>query len=103
MTFAPEEVLERALYDEMWRIVDRVPSSRWFLFGSITTYRRPAKDVDLLVVGKTTADCITVRTELASLCKRFPIHLLLMTPSEEVETKFVESVNAIEITSMEQF
>ena len=35
---------------------------------------------------------------LASICARFPIHLLLMTPSEEAEGKFIQGQGAIEIT-----
>lgn len=52
----------------------------------------------MLVICKTTADCTTVRAELASICARFPIHLLLMTPSEEAEVKFVQGESAAEIT-----
>ena len=97
MTDAPEEIAVRALYEEMQRIRARVPSSRWFLFGSITTTKRPVGDIDLLLVGKTTADCKTLRVELASLCSRFPIHLLVMIPSEEVEVKFIQGESAVEI------
>jgi len=98
MTDAPDEISVRAIYDEMQRIKVGVPSSRWYLFGSITTTQRPVGDIDLLVVCKTTADCETVRAELASICERFPIHLLLMTPSEEAEVKFIQSESAVELT-----
>lgn len=98
MTDAPEEVAIRALHEEMQRIRVRVPASRWFLFGSIVTTMRPFGDIDLLVVCKTAAECATVRAALVSVCARFPIHLLLMTLSEESEVKFVQSENAIEIT-----
>lgn len=101
MTNAPEVIALRQLYEEMQRIRVRVPTSRWFLFGSIMTTKRPVGDIDLLVVGKTTADCTTVRVELASLCTRFPIHLLLMTPSEEAEVKFIQGESAVEITPCE--
>ena len=65
MTDAPEEIAVRALYEEMQRIRVRGATSRWFFFGSITTTKRPVADIDLLVVCKTTADCTTVRAELA--------------------------------------
>jgi predicted nucleotidyltransferase len=97
MTDAPEEIAVRAIYEEMRRIRARVPTSRWFFFGSITTTKRPVGDIDLLVVCKTTVDCTTVRAELASICARFPIHLLLMTPSEEAEVKFIQGESAVEI------
>jgi hypothetical protein len=98
MIDAPEETAVRALYEEMQRIRARVPTSRWFLFGSITTTKRPVGDIDLLVVCKTNADCTTVRTELAAISAQFPIHLLLMTPMEEAEVKFIHTENAVEIT-----
>lgn len=103
MTDAPEEIAVRALYEEMQRIRAQVPASRWFLFGSITTTMRPVGDIDLLVVGETTADCTTVRIELAPLCTRFPIHLLLMTPREEAEVKFIQGESAVEITPARLF
>ncbi len=97
MILAPEEIAIRVLYNEMERIRTRVLGSRWFLFGSITTTKRPVGDIDLLVVCETVADCTTVRTELSSACARFPIHLLLMTQSEEAEMKFIVGERAVEI------
>jgi predicted nucleotidyltransferase len=102
MTEAPEEIAVRALY-EMQRIRARVPTSRWFLFGSITTTKRPVGDIDLLVVCKTKVDCTTVRAELVSISAQFPIHLLLMTPSEEAEVKFIHAESAVEIAPARPF
>lgn len=101
MIEAPEEIMLRALHKEMQRIGVRVPTSRWFLFGSITTTKRPVGDIDLLVVCKAAADCTTVRTELASICGQFPIHLLLMTQREEGEIKFILSERAVEMIPSE--
>ena len=98
MTDGPEEIAVHALYEEMQRLRARVPTSRWFFFGTITTTKRPVGDIDLLVVCKTTANCTTVRAGLASICVRFPFHLLLMTPSEEAEVKFIQDQRAVEIT-----
>lgn len=98
MTDVPEEIAVRALHEEMRRLRAQVPTSRWFFFGSITTESRPVADIDLLVVCTTIADCMTVRTELASICARFPIHLLLMTSAEEAEVMFVRGECAIEFT-----
>jgi predicted nucleotidyltransferase len=97
MSDVPEEIAVHALYEEMQRIKGRVLASRWFFFGSITTTKRPLSDIDLLVVCTTTADCTTVRAELASICAHFPIHLLLMTPNEEAEVKFIQGESASEI------
>jgi hypothetical protein len=99
MTNAPEEIAIRALYGEMHRIRARVPTSRWYLFGSITTTKRPIGDIDLLVICETTVACRLVRAELALVCARYPIHLLLMTTIEETEINFVKEESAIEITS----
>jgi predicted nucleotidyltransferase len=98
MTRAPDDVTIGTLCKGMARIKARVPSSRWYLFGSITTAKRPVRDIDLLVVCETTADCATVRADLASIYTQFPIHLLLMTPSEEAEVKFIDGERAIEVT-----
>jgi hypothetical protein len=97
MTDIPEDIVVRSLYEEMNRIKILVPASRWFFFGSITTKKRPIGDIDLLVVCKTAAGCTTVREELVSICTQFPIHLLLMTPSEEEETMFIQGQGAIQI------
>ena len=99
MTVAPEEIAVGALCEEMQRIRAQLPTSRWYLFGSITTTKRPVGDIDLLVVCQTSADCTIVRAELASTCAQFPIHLLLMTSSEEMEVKFIQGESAIEVTS----
>jgi predicted nucleotidyltransferase len=94
----PEEIAVRALHEEMKRIRARVPTSRWFIFGSSTTTKRPLSDIDVLVVCATTDHCTTVRAELTSICARYPIHLLLMTPNEEAEVRFIQGESAVEIT-----
>lgn len=96
-----EEIALQELYEQMQGIIARLPTSRWFLFGSITSAKRPIADVDLLVVCETVTDCTTIRTELASVCARFPIHLLLMTASEEAEAKFVRGERAVEIAGQD--
>jgi hypothetical protein len=103
MTDAPEAIALRALHDEFHRIRRRVPTSRWFFFGSITTTKRPVGDIDLLVICETAADCIAARADLTSICAQFPIHLLLMTRSEEAELRFIQGESAVEITPEETF
>jgi len=76
----------------------RTPTSRWYLFGSIATTKRPIGDIDLLVVSETAADCATIRAELDAICSQFPIHLLLMTTVEEAEVDFIQGESAIEIS-----
>ncbi len=103
MTGASDEIAVRALYGEMRRIRARVPTSRWYVFGSITTIKRPVGDIDLLVVCETTIACRLVRAELSQICARYPIHLLLMTTGEETEINFIEGEGAIEFTSQKPF
>lgn len=102
MTDALEEVAIQALYDAIRRVKARLPASRWYLFGSITTKRRPIGDIDLLVVCETAPACRLARTELTVVCSQYPIHLLLMTTSEEAEMKFIEGESAVEII-LQQF
>ena len=97
MTDEPELAALNILHEEVCRIKARIPSSRWYLFGSITKARRPIGDIDLLVVCEVSADCMAVRLELASICCRFPIHLSLMTRSEQEELKFIHGQRAVEI------
>jgi hypothetical protein len=97
MTDAPEQAALNILLEEVHRVRARVAGSRWFLFGSITTTRRPVGDIDLLVVCETNDGCTLVRSELGPVCSQLPIHLLLMTVSEEAEVKFIEGQGAVEI------
>ena len=69
------------------------------IFGWITTAKRPIGDIDLLVVCETAAAGTFVRAELALICGRYPIHLLVMTASEERELNFISGERAVEITS----
>lgn len=92
------EIAIKMLYREMQKAKVLVPTSRWYLFGSITTTKYPVGDIDLLVVCESTGECGAVRAELAEICASFPFHLLLMTRAEEMEVKFVQCQNAVEIT-----
>lgn len=98
MNEALEKIVVRALSNEMQRIRLQVPNSKWFLFGSVTSTRRPVGDVDFLVVCKNAADCVTIRSELDTICAQFPVHLLIMSESEESEVNFIKDQRAIEIT-----
>jgi hypothetical protein len=97
MTDGPEQTALNELLEEVHRVRPRLLGSRWFLFGSITTARRPVGDIDLLVVCETSNDCTLARSELGPVCSRWPIHLLLMTAREEAEVKFIAGEGAVEI------
>jgi hypothetical protein len=99
MTDAPEQILLKILLEEVRRVRVQARRSRWYLFGSITTARRPVGDIDLLVVCETSDECSLVRSELGLICSQWPIHLLLMTVSEEAEVRFIEGQGAVEIAA----
>jgi predicted nucleotidyltransferase len=99
MTDVPEQIAVCALHEEMRRVrSSRVPTSRWYIFGSVRATKRPISDIDLLVVCETAAACTSVRVELAPICAQYPIHLLLMTTREEAEANFIQGQGAAEIT-----
>jgi len=97
MTGAQQDNAMRSLCEEFQRIRIRIPGSRWFFFGSVTNTSSPVRDIDLLVVCDTADDCTAARAELASICARFPIHLLLMSKDEEAEAGFIKRQIAVEI------
>lgn len=71
--------------------------ARTFLFGSITTGRRPAADVDVLVVCADEADSDSARKIMSPSCTDYPIHLMIMTFAEEADLEFIAGVGAIEV------
>lgn len=97
MTVHPADLPVAAIRDVMAGLLDFVPHSKWYIFGSTFSNRGPANDIDLLVVCESASDCATVRFGLAATCTDFPIHLLLMTQAEETETNFIVGERAIEL------
>jgi len=78
---------------EAEKISEIVPSSKWYLFGSVTKNARLASDIDLLVVCKNASELLQVRRELETVCLKFPIDLLLMTDEDEKESSFIQAQN----------
>ena len=71
--------------------------ARTFLFGSITTGRRPAGDLDVLVVCADEADSDGARKIMSPACADYPVHLMIMTFTEEADLEFIAGVGAIEV------
>lgn len=71
--------------------------ARTFLFGSITTGRRPAGDLDVLVVCADEVDSDRARRIMSRPCVHYPVHLMIMTFAEETELDFIAGVGAIEV------
>lgn len=97
MTEVLEDVAMSAIRAQVQEIGHRVPGSRWFFFGSVTTDQRPVGDIDVLVVYKATDDCTAIRSGFEQVCSQFPVHLLLMTAQEEAEVNFIQAEGAVEI------
>ena len=85
------------LCGEANRIARGGANTTWYLFGSVTRSFSRTKDVDLLVVCDSHETAMLVRAELEDTCLRIPLHLLLLTRSEESELGFVESEECVQI------
>jgi len=76
-------------------IVDAIDTSNlsvaWYGFGSFFTGSDSFSDIDLLAVCSTVEETSDLRTKMAPLCSEWPVHLLIMTESEAVETNFIKS------------
>ena len=97
MTASPADLAVERIHTEMALLLELVPHSKWYLFGSILRDKRPVNDIDVLVVCPNDPDCEKIRFGLAAACSEFPIHLLLMTRAEEAEVKFIEGECAVQI------
>jgi hypothetical protein len=74
-----------------------VGSASWYLFGSSRDDLPAAADIDLLVVCETPimADAIRRIVDLDQLTR--PIHLSILTRSEEAEVRFIHRQGCIQI------
>jgi hypothetical protein len=97
MTLSLADSLVEVVRNEGLRIDAILPHCKWYLFGSVTTAKRPVADIDVLVVCENNEECTKVREAMSSVCAERPIHLLLMTQSEEKEVNFIRSQRAIEL------
>ena len=76
---------------EAKRIGALVPDSKWYLFGSCILTDVVPSDIDLLVVYSQAEDSQILRNHLRSNCDELPLHLLLLSQTEEAELNFVAS------------
>lgn len=65
------------------------PAIRWYGFGSFFRSGCSFSDIDLLAISPTDEDTSAIRSSLDELLATWPIHLTIMTETEEAETKFV--------------
>lgn len=76
---------------EAARISKVVPGTCWYLFGSILKSPNQASDIDVAVLCPSHKEVELVREEGRRLCERLPLHLMLLTLSEEQQLGFIES------------
>jgi hypothetical protein len=79
------------------RLSLHVPDATWYGFGSYFRHERPFGDVDVLLVCPTSEDVVLARGVTENVCSRWPLHLVIMTTDEQVETQFVEITRSVAI------
>lgn len=68
---------------------ERLPNTKWYGFGSFFQGKSSFNDIDLLAVCLDAGEVASVRSAISELSTAWPIHLIIMTDSEEAETKFI--------------
>lgn len=69
-------------------------SGKWYLFGSILLKKGAISDIDVLVVSSNTTGHAEIRRLVEELLSDWPIDLIILTGSEELELDFVNIVGA---------
>ncbi len=88
-----EDVLNE-IVAEAKKISFVLPHARWYGFGSY--FKNCAfSDIDILIVCRGSLEAISIRELTKSICSDWPLHLLVMTEEEEVETAFIDSQGCI--------
>jgi len=89
--------IESAVKDLATRTTESVGKASWYLFGSLQRGCANASDIDLVVVCQThcMADAIRRAVDVDQLT--LPIHLTILTESEEAEISFIEKQGCISI------
>jgi hypothetical protein len=81
--------LKTLLRQEATRAEDEVAGAVWYLFGSVLRKFEDAVDIDLLIVCDSEKAVGHMRNHMRMVCSLLPLHLLLLTKSEETELGFV--------------
>ncbi len=79
------------------RIDQLSPDAVWYLFGSALESFEHAADLDVLVLCPSDDSVALVRHELRDTCLSYPLHLLLLTISEEVELNFIKQERCVRL------
>lgn len=65
------------------------PTTQWYGFGSFFNGQESFNDIDLLAVCLDADEAAIIRRALSYLAIAWPIHLIVMTEVEAIETRFV--------------
>jgi hypothetical protein len=89
--------LKASLCLEAKRVRKIAPSAVWYLFGSVLRAFEAAADFDLLIVCDSDETVARVRYHLREVCARLPLHLMLVTQSEEAEIGFIVGEGCVQL------
>ena len=76
-------------------LASELPGARLFVFGSLLLEDVWPADVDVLAVYSTVGDAQRIREVLQAFAKELPLHLMLLSESEEEELGFVTSERCV--------
>ena len=86
------------LIDAVKRLAGDLPACadevRWYLFGSALRDASRSADFDIAVVCRPDLAPI-VREHLAPWCTRLPVHLMILTPTEDAALRFTQDQGAV--------
>lgn len=68
--------------------------AKWYLFGSALRDARRAADFDVAIVCPAELAAV-IRTHLAPACRRWPIHLTILSPQEDADLRFTKEQGAV--------
>ena len=91
------EEVSLTLRDQAKRLAAKVPTAKWYLFGSVVRRVPLPSDIDVVIVFSNASDARELREGLGSYSESVPLHLLLLLQGEENELQFVRDQRAIRI------
>ena len=65
------------------------PTTEWYGFGSFFNREGSFSDIDILAICSDENEALGIRGALSELATAWPIHLIVMTENEEIETNFI--------------
>lgn len=76
-------------------LLKTLPNNKCYLFGSSLKENKKLKsDIDIVILYRNENEPSIIREKLDQTLMSFPIHIVFLTYSEEVELNFLQRVNA---------